>query len=89
MKIVKLSYGNVYVYNNVFFNRNEEIEVSDELAEELLALDVKDYDPDMRTISSFKYFSEVAPAAKPKKATKDKGADKSDEDAAAQANVTE
>ncbi len=66
MKTVKLINGNVFVHGDIFFNRNEEVEVNDELAASLLKEVIHNYDPDLRTINDIPYFVEVASAPKAK-----------------------
>lgn len=68
MKNVKLVLGNVYVVENIFFNRGEVVSVSDELAETLAELAFEDYDPSLGRHSSIKYFEieDVKPAKKAK-----------------------
>lgn len=69
MKNVKLVLGNVYVVENIFFNRGEVVSVSDELAEKLAELSFDDFDPSLGRHSSIKYFE--VEDVKPKKAKKD------------------
>ena len=69
MKNVKLVLGNVYVVENIFFNRGEVVSVSDELAEKLAELSFDDFDPNLGNHISIKYFE--IEDSKPKRAKKD------------------
>jgi 23S rRNA pseudoU1915 N3-methylase RlmH len=68
MKNVKLVLGNVYVVEGIFFNRNEVVAVSEDLAEKLSKLTFEDYDQSLNKSVSIAYFE--IEDDKPQKKTK-------------------
>ena len=71
MAKIKLVTGEVYVAHDIFFERNKEVEVSAEVAEELLKEEIKDFDQDTRTFKVTKYFEAVAEKAPAKSKAKE------------------
>lgn len=71
MKTIKLIHGNTYFYGPIVFNRGEEVEVNDEVAEALAKEEIVNYDSDLGNFVRISYFKDVtAPKASTKTDTK-------------------